>query len=186
MADLYPEPVRALVEEYGVDELPVDRVLDEPCDILAPCALGGVVSTEVVSRLQCRAICGAANNQLVDLAAGDALDAARESSTPPTSSPTPAASSTSPRSSLATTGSGRSCTRAAGIGDTMRRVFEHARAEGVAPARAAEELARRRIVEEGSGRRWRPGDPAAWTNGEPLRTLRPWTAAPSAGAGGAR
>jgi len=34
-------------------------------------------------------------------------------------------------------------------------------------------MARRRIVEEGAGRRWKPGDPADWTNGAPLRTLRP-------------
>ena len=94
------------------------------------------------------------------------------SSTPPTSSPTPAASSTSRRSSPVTTGQ-RALAATARIGDTTRRVFEHAVAEGVAPARAAEALAPRRIAEEGGGRRWRPGDAAAWTNGEPLRTLRP-------------
>ena len=59
----------------------------------------------------------------------------------------------------------------------MRRVFEHARTDGIAPARAADALARERIAEEGSGRRWHPGDPAAWTNGAPLRTLRPGTEA---------
>jgi hypothetical protein len=34
-------------------------------------------------------------------------------------------------------------------------------------------MARRRIAEEGAGRRFRPGDPAPWTKGAPLRTLRP-------------
>jgi glutamate dehydrogenase/leucine dehydrogenase len=66
--------------------------------------------------------------------------------------------------------------RTAKIADTLRRVFEIARAEGVAPGHAAEQLARRRIAEEGAGRRFRPGDPAAWTNGEPLRSLRPGVA----------
>ena len=32
-------------------------------------------------------------------------------------------------------------------------------------------LAKERIAQEGHGR-WNPGDPAAWTNGQPLVTLR--------------
>jgi hypothetical protein len=63
--------------------------------------------------------------------------------------------------------------RTAQIADTVRRVFALAREEGIPPGRAAEQLARRRIAEEAAGRRWRPGDPAAWTNGAPLRTVRP-------------
>ena len=41
-------------------------------DVLAPCALGGVLNDDTVPALRCRAIAGAANNQL----ASDALDAA--------------------------------------------------------------------------------------------------------------
>ena len=41
------------------------------------------------------------------------------------------------------------------------------------PQRAAEDLARERIEQEGARRRWEPGDPAAWTNGAPLTRLRP-------------
>jgi valine dehydrogenase (NAD+) len=63
--------------------------------------------------------------------------------------------------------------RTAQIADTVRRVFDLARTEGVPPGRAADQLARRRIAEKGAGRRFCPGDPAAWTNGAPQRTLRP-------------
>jgi len=55
----------------------------------------------------------------------------------------------------------------------VRRVFAIAREGGIPPGRAAEEMARRRIAEEGAGHRFRPGNPAAWTNGEPLRSVRP-------------
>ena len=41
-------------------------------DVVAPCALGGVLNDETVPALRCKAIAGAANNQL----AADALDAA--------------------------------------------------------------------------------------------------------------
>jgi leucine dehydrogenase len=34
--------------------------------VLVPCALGGLFDDEVVTRLRCRAIAGAANNQLAD------------------------------------------------------------------------------------------------------------------------
>ncbi|MDQ1521555.1 MAG: leucine dehydrogenase, partial [Actinomycetota bacterium] len=65
----------ARAERCGVECVDVHDVLDTPCDILAPCALGAVLTVESVARLQCAAVCGAANNQLLDDEAGDALAA---------------------------------------------------------------------------------------------------------------
>ncbi len=42
---------------------PEEAVLAE-CDVLAPCALGGVFTAANVDQLRCKVICGAANNQL--------------------------------------------------------------------------------------------------------------------------
>ena len=67
----------------------------------------------------------------------------------------------------------RALARTAAIGATVTEVFEATRELGLAPGRVARRLARDRVEREGAGRRWRPGDPTAWTNGEPLRTLRP-------------
>jgi leucine dehydrogenase len=44
----------------------VDEILTADCDILAPCALGGVISGSMLPKLRCRIICGAANNILDD------------------------------------------------------------------------------------------------------------------------
>jgi leucine dehydrogenase len=171
VADIQADRVDALVRAHGVEAVPLETVLEESCDVLAPCALGGVVSVENVGRLRCRAVCGAANNQLVDLAAGDAL-AARAILYAPDF-----VANAGGIINLAEEFVGydreRALARTAGIAETIRRVYEHSRAAGIAPARAADQLARRRIAEEGSGRRWRPGDPTAWTNGAPLTTLRP-------------
>lgn len=41
-------------------------VLCEPCEVLAPCALGGELGPDNISKLQCRIVCGAANNPLID------------------------------------------------------------------------------------------------------------------------
>ena len=67
----------------------------------------------------------------------------------------------------------RALQHVAGIEQTMGRVLERARVEGRPPGRVADAIARERIEREGAARRWRPGDPAAWTGGEPLASLRP-------------
>jgi leucine dehydrogenase len=46
---------------------------DEPCDIFAPCALGGILHDITLARLRCRVIAGAANNVLARLDSGDDL-----------------------------------------------------------------------------------------------------------------
>ena len=53
------------------------RALTASVDLLAPCALGGFLDATTVPRLRCRAIAGAANNQLATDAVA-ALLAARE------------------------------------------------------------------------------------------------------------
>ena len=42
-------------------------------DVLAPCALGGVLDHVTVPRLRCRIVAGAANNQLADESVADLL-----------------------------------------------------------------------------------------------------------------
>jgi leucine dehydrogenase len=57
---------RALAEEIGATWVePEDAILVE-CDVLAPCALGGVIEAATVDRLRCQIVCGAANNVLAD------------------------------------------------------------------------------------------------------------------------
>ena len=48
----------------GADPIAADAALTTPCDVLAPCATGAVLSAETIPELACRAIAGAANNQL--------------------------------------------------------------------------------------------------------------------------
>jgi leucine dehydrogenase len=43
------------------------------CDVLAPCALGGVITGANVSDLRCAVVCGSANNQLSDDGAAERL-----------------------------------------------------------------------------------------------------------------
>lgn len=46
-------------------------ILAEPADVVAPCAVGGVLDAETIPRLRAPLVCGAANNQLADPEADD-------------------------------------------------------------------------------------------------------------------
>lgn len=53
-------------DESGLKLVSDEAVYSTDCDIFAPCALGGIISADSISRLKCKAIVGAANNQLTD------------------------------------------------------------------------------------------------------------------------
>jgi len=171
VADVNRERVDVLVQEIGAEPLPVEGALEEACDILAPCALGGVLNEKTIPRLQCRAVCGAANNQLAEASDDDAL--AERGILYAPDFVVNAGGIINLAEEFVGYDHDNARKRTARIADTVRRVFDLARTERVPPARAAEQLARRRIAEAGAGRRFRPGDPAAWTHGAPLRSLRP-------------
>ncbi|HEY4398529.1 MAG TPA: Glu/Leu/Phe/Val dehydrogenase dimerization domain-containing protein [Acidimicrobiia bacterium] len=171
VADVNRERVDTLVREIGAEPLPVERALEEPCDILAPCALGGVLNEKTIPRMQCRAVCGAANNQLADAADDDAL--AQRGILYAPDFVVNAGGIINLAEEFVGYDRERARKRTAQIADTVHRVFELAHTQRVPPGRAAEQMARRRIADEGAGGRFRPGDAAAWTNGAPMRTLRP-------------
>ncbi len=77
LADLDPERAQKAARELGAEVVPPERILETRCDVLAPCALGGVVSRETIPRIQARIICGSANNIL---AAPDSRPAGRTGS----------------------------------------------------------------------------------------------------------
>ncbi len=62
-SDVSPAAV-ARWEAKGLRSIPPDDVFGEACDLLAPCALGGLFNAETIPRLRCRGVVGAANNQL--------------------------------------------------------------------------------------------------------------------------
>jgi leucine dehydrogenase len=138
--------------------------------VLAPCALGGVLTAATVPALRCRAICGAANNQLDDDATATLLASRGVLFAPDF------VANAGGIINIAEEFTGydraRALERVEGIEATMRAVFDRASADGVVPQQAAESIAWERLEREGGGH-WRAGDPTAWTNGEPLRALRP-------------
>ncbi len=64
IADVDAAAVARFSSRAGVAIVSVDALLTTDCDVLSPCALGGVLNARTISRLRCRAIAGAANNML--------------------------------------------------------------------------------------------------------------------------
>jgi len=171
VSDLFEPRADALARELGVERVGIDATLVTPCDILAPCALGDVFDDESIPRLRCRAIVGAANNQLGVIGA-DRMLAARGIIYAPDFVAN-AGGIINIAEEFVGYDRERALAHAAGIETTTARVLALAAERGITPLRAADHLARTRLADEGATRPWEPGDPAAWTNGEPLRTLRP-------------
>jgi leucine dehydrogenase len=112
-------------------------------DVLVPCALGGLLNDDVVPRLECRTIAGAANNQLADdriagllqdrgilwapdfvVNAGGIINIAQE------------ANGYDPAVARE---------RVLGIGATLDAIFDRSEATGETPLAAAMEIARQRL-----------------------------------------
>jgi leucine dehydrogenase len=65
VADPDPDRLRALQADLGTLTVePPEQILSTECDVLAPCALGGVLDRDAIERLRCRMVYGSANNQL--------------------------------------------------------------------------------------------------------------------------
>ena len=73
VCDTNEEAVKSAVSDLGAIAKPVERFIEQPCDILSPCAVGGIISAAQVKKMQCEIVAGAANNPLLDHAAGEAL-----------------------------------------------------------------------------------------------------------------
>ena len=63
VADPDDDAVDAM-QAAGAKVVGLDAILTTDCDILAPCALGGVLNEDSIPRLACAAVVGSANNQL--------------------------------------------------------------------------------------------------------------------------
>lgn len=116
-----------------------------PADVFVPAGIGGVLIDDVIDALDARAVCGPANNPLAERSGADRL-AGRGILYAP---------------DFVANGGGviyldmvakhlgtddEVMARVAGIGDTLRRIYDEAESRGVTPLTAAEQLATERLT----------------------------------------
>jgi len=140
------ERKRADADKLAARWLAPDRALVAEVDVLAPCALGGVLNEETVPRLQAPVIAGAANNQLSDDSIADLLAQRGILWAPDFVANAGGIINISVELEPDGYDPKRARSRVRGIGDTLRAIYDAA-AGGMTPLTAAMELARRRLAE---------------------------------------
>ena len=65
VADIDHDHAKRVGKALGAQVTTTDDILHVPCDILSPCAIGGILNKDTIPRLHCTAVAGAANNQLL-------------------------------------------------------------------------------------------------------------------------
>jgi leucine dehydrogenase len=73
VADLDAARAERAADEFGAMPVDSDAILEIEAEVMAPCAMGGVINDDTVSRLTCKIVAGAANNQLLEPRHGAAL-----------------------------------------------------------------------------------------------------------------
>jgi len=73
ICDINEARVKELAAKHGFAVIADDKHLDVACDIYSPCARGATLNDQTIPRLKCRAVAGAANNQLLDRRHGDEI-----------------------------------------------------------------------------------------------------------------
>jgi len=155
VSDIDSARLERAVTELGAHSVMPDAILSVPCDILSPCALGGVLNEKTVPALNCRIVAGSANNQLEADVDGDALFGRGILYAPDYVINAGGLINLSfehdPPEGY---DRGRALAKVREISTTLMRLFQRARAEAAPPFRVADRLAEERLAkarEQGQG-----------------------------------
>ena len=143
VADVNVEYAQRCAVEFGVEVADPERIHAVPCDVFIPCALGGVINDKTIPELACRAVAGAANNQLLRPTHADVLHERGILYTPDFI--INAGGVMNVADELNGYDERRAYHRIDGIFGNVRRVLETATKEGVTPVVAANRVAEERI-----------------------------------------
>ena len=73
IADVNQDALRQVADKTGAQIVSPDDIYDAEAEVFAPCALGGAINADSLSRLKARVIAGGANNQLASPEMGRVL-----------------------------------------------------------------------------------------------------------------
>ena len=142
--DIDPQRVKRVVDECGATAVAPSDIYGVPADVFAPCALGAVINDDTIRRLEVEIVAGGANNQLAEDRHGDLLEARHITYAP--DYVINGGGLINVNAELHDWSPERARNKAGEIYDTILRVFEIARDEGIPSYRAADRLAEQRIA----------------------------------------
>ena len=145
LADVDAERATSLADALGAKVVDADDVIGTECDLFSPCATGKVLTRETIPHVRCRAVAGAANNQLATPEDGDLLRDAGILFAPDFVVNAGGVIHLAGRETLGWDDATLS-KRLEAIGDSLLEIFARAEREGLSPAAAADRMARERVA----------------------------------------
>src|SRR5947207_4957483 len=142
-ADIDPQRVKRVVDEWGATAVAPSEIYGVPADVFAPCAMGAVINDDTIRRLEVEIVAGGANNQLAEDRHGDLLEERHITYAP--DYVINGGGLINVNAELHGWSPERARSKAGEIYDTSLRVFEIARDEAIPSYRAADRLAEQRI-----------------------------------------
>jgi leucine dehydrogenase len=151
VTDIDAEKVKRAVEEFRAKAVGLDEIYAVQAEVFAPCALGAVINDTTIPQLQVAIVAGGANNQLAEERHGDLLEERGILYAP--DYVLNAGGLINVNSELEGWSAERAKRKAGEIYDTLLRLFQLAKDEGLPTYRAADRLAERRIAAVGKLKR---------------------------------
>jgi len=143
VTDIDAEKVKRVVSEMGAKAVSPEEIYDQKADIYAPCALGATVNDDTLKRLKVEVIAGGANNQLAEERHGDELE--RKGMTYAPDYVINGGGVINVYGELHGWTMEQAKKKAGEIYDTIYRVLEMAKQEGIPSYQAADRVAEQRI-----------------------------------------
>ena len=75
VTDINQEAVARAVKDFGAIAVAPNEIYSQQADIFAPCAMGAIINDETIPQLRVKVVAGSANNQLKEERHGDELEA---------------------------------------------------------------------------------------------------------------
>lgn len=150
VTDINSSAAEQLASDYGAIPVDVNEVLYMDVDVLAPCALGAVITDETIPRIRAKVVCGGANNQLAEERHGQALKERGILFVP--DFVVNAGGAISGATEVFGKSPEQAMEQVERIGETCRQVFERAERNGVATNLAANAMAEELIADKRGAR----------------------------------
>jgi leucine dehydrogenase len=145
LSDVDASRAREAAAALGAEVVPHEQAISTACDVLSPCATGGVLNQTTIPISRCRIVAGAANNQLGASADAEALSA-REILYAPDYVVNAGGIIHLASLELLGEDEARRDERVRAIADTLAECFRLAEAEGISTGAAAERMVAERLA----------------------------------------
>ncbi|MCL1696030.1 Glu/Leu/Phe/Val dehydrogenase [Lysinibacillus sp. BPa_S21] len=144
VTDINQAAIDRVVNDFGATAVAPEEIYSQEVDIFSPCALGAILNDETIPQLKAKVIAGSANNQLQDSRHGDYLHELGIAYAP--DYVINAGGVINVADELYGYNRERAMKRVEGIFDSIEKIFEISKREGIPTYLAANRLAEERIA----------------------------------------